>query len=145
VNQQGYHATWAGSQLKRTDVSGYSDGDIWVETGGKVVNDDTRKYLCQRIKERLQVRSMLVVDGPVYKPLASAISVEARGVVMDDGCYASVSFYCERIDFDIVFSKNTWVANKRLMDRPDASGFYKKFDRQRAVKALKLLSREVSC
>jgi hypothetical protein len=114
-------AEYAGSAKKHTDVTGYSDVDIWLHTTGPI-SQKNRKRICRKIVCRLAE----VFPGAQvvkYKPNATAVS-------------------CHGIDFDLVFGDATYAT--REMAPPDNSAFHNRPDRQNAVRALKLLSKLVS-
>ena len=106
AHDMGMTCSWAGSRKKKTYVDGYSDADIWVETYKKVVTDDQRDEFAQRVYDELQNQGYTNVDYPDYKPVAT-------------------SFYCDKISFDVVFSKSQWAANNNRIIPPDNSAFCK--------------------
>jgi len=135
------NATWAGSVHKRTYVGKYSDGDIWIETRGITIDESLRQVICKEISSDLRSLGKEVI-GPVFKPTATAINI-SDGRYDSPQCYyehGSSSFAFDNHDFDMIFSNCSWV-EQSLVIAPNDSGFFQQLNRQRAVKALKILSR----
>ena len=126
VAQYGMNCEWAGSQKKHTHVDGYSDADIWIETYNKTVTSETRSQITKSILKCMAKCNLFVhIQDPKYKPVAT--SFEANGYTID-----------------IIFSNAEWIKDTNRVIPPDNVTFYMKSERQRAVKGLKLLSREVN-
>jgi len=127
VSKHGMNPTWAGSQAKSTQVDGYSDADIWIETYKRNVTSQERDIICRNIILECQnTFDLNVIDEtPMIKPVATGFNI---------GMYS----------IDVVFSSGEWIKDFSRVVNPNVgcTDFYKRFDRQRAVKALKLLSRD---
>ena len=136
VCKYGMNPQWAGSIKKSTNVTGYSDGDIWIESYGKQVSEQTRMKIGEEIL--LELKSIFnKVDGPKYKPVALEISVSQLPISYS--YYGAISYTTDEYDFDIIFSNGSWTNPNPVA--PDNSYFKSQFHRQRATKALKLLSK----
>jgi hypothetical protein len=121
---------WAGSQMKGTDIPFYSDADIWIETrGGNPVSNLDRLELTTEMIELLKMEGFSADNISLrLKPIATTLEI---------GIFSA----------DIVFSNGEWIHNPDYVRSPfDAKkeeGFFLQPHRQRAVRALKLLSKYV--
>eukprot|EP01041_Mallomonas_annulata_P006694 gene6694-13569_t len=116
----------AGSHNKHTQISDYSDADFWINSFQRIVSDAQRTEICMKIKKSLEERpENFYVEGPNYKPVAT-------------------SFVVNNYSIDIIFSHGAWSSGSGRVVEPSLSvaPFSKRFDRQRAVKCLKILSRQ---
>ena len=113
----------AGSVLKKTDVNGYSDIDVWVESSLDVTVE-LRNEISEEIKQRM-IKNNWTVKNMQYKPVAT--------------CYTCV-FNEREMNIDLVFEKAEWV-DKAICTPPDKNAFLNWPDGRYCVQALKLLSK----
>jgi hypothetical protein len=114
-------ARTAGSMYKHTDVCGYSDLDIFIQSECDIT-EAKREDIANAVRHEL---------GSTF------VSMEFKPVAV--GCE------CNNIDFDLVFEKfASTCKNHGYVTLPCQNDFYHKADRQRAVRALKLLIKLVS-
>jgi hypothetical protein len=120
AHRYGFTCRWAGSVNKHTYVWGYSDVDIWVETYNTTVTMQMRQAFANEVVETLWIFGLYDVQEPIYKPVATAFSTAD-------------------IDTDVIFSRAEW-SNQTVSPRND--DFHCRLDRQRAVRALKIVSKK---
>mmetsp|Transcript_38751 Transcript_38751/g.51059 ORF Transcript_38751/g.51059 Transcript_38751/m.51059 type:complete len:309 (-) Transcript_38751:184-1110(-) len=118
---------WAGSVEKKTYIDRYSDHDLWVDSYGRPICMTEREDFAELVVEKLHESGEFVRIGNVrYNPCATFFTVNGYR-------------------FDLIFPYGDWVNTSEMMN-PDSSKFkeqfFKKFDRQRATKGLKLLSKK---
>mmetsp|Transcript_37728 Transcript_37728/g.61149 ORF Transcript_37728/g.61149 Transcript_37728/m.61149 type:complete len:253 (+) Transcript_37728:121-879(+) len=96
---------------------------FWVYTRGYTATENDRRAISQKLYADLRRSGFDFEEGePQFKPTAT-------------------SFSTNQFTFDLVFSNSSW-ADRADVTPPDDSLFRKRPDRQRAVRALKLLSKK---
>lgn len=100
-----------------------------------MISESKRDAISLEIKDSLKAqREFGQVTGTVVKPTAVSFNVSSPMP------YQAVTFYADNLSIDLIFSGGSWIEPGNIVP-PNADLFRKQFQRQRAVKALKLLTK----
>ena len=114
------NAQIAGSRRNHTDVAGYSDTDVFVYSN-KSISQEQRETVTKAVKAKLE-------------------AVRGEPVSLVDK-YNATMFTCGDLEFDVVFENPDWTEEKECPP-PSTDQFDPGV--QRAIRALKLLSKKVN-